>query len=306
MPGRGAEGQEPPASFGGFLDLLDAHAAPPGAAGAGTTGAASTTGAAGAGAAGAGAAGAGPSARGVVPALGGGRLGGAAASGRRGGSRAGGAGMYAFDWASGFVAPFLRTGEGTTARLARALSLGPADTVVDLGCGDGCVLVALSRGTGCRGVGYDLDEDLLDAGRAAAEAAGVGGRVAFARADILSLVGQGGALAGARVAFLFMLPSPLRAMAGGLVRAMDAAPGLCVVTNQWPLPLPAGREPLLVGRLPGRRAGGGGAGGDGGAANDLWFYAGDAARSAVRDAAALAEGLAGLEGSGLVQGSPHP
>jgi len=61
-----------------------------------------------------------------------------------------------------------------------------------------------------------------------------------------------------------------------------------------------------VGRLPGRRAGGGGAGGDGGAANDLWFYAGDAARSAVRDAAALAEGLAGLEGSGLVQGSPHP
>jgi len=66
-------------------------------------------------------------------------------------------------------------------RLAR---VGRDDTVYDLGCGDGRIVIAAARDFGARGVGIDLDPRRIDEAKAAARAAGVADRVRFVVRDL--------------------------------------------------------------------------------------------------------------------------
>jgi len=61
------------------------------------------------------------------------------------------------------------------------LELSSVRSVLDLGCGWGELLIRVVRaaGGGCRGVGVDTDEQLLDRGRRSAEDCGVADRVTF-------------------------------------------------------------------------------------------------------------------------------
>jgi SAM-dependent methyltransferase len=61
------------------------------------------------------------------------------------------------------------------------------ETVYDLGCGDGRVVITAARKFGARGVGFDLDFELIQAARAAAAAAGVRHAATFQRADIFAV-----------------------------------------------------------------------------------------------------------------------
>ena len=58
------------------------------------------------------------------------------------------------------------------------------DVVYDLGCGDGRIVIAAAKQFGARGVGVDIDPQLIKKAQAAAEAAGVADRVTFILADI--------------------------------------------------------------------------------------------------------------------------
>ena len=69
------------------------------------------------------------------------------------------------------------------ARLASATVTTPL--VVDLGCGDGRWLIVAAARFGWRGVGYDINDELLARGREAAIAARVAERVTFIRNDLL-------------------------------------------------------------------------------------------------------------------------
>ncbi|KAG0371385.1 hypothetical protein BC939DRAFT_476652 [Gamsiella multidivaricata] len=76
--------------------------------------------------------------------------------------------LFSFDWASGFVSPFRPTPEGILSKLLSHVDFsGPeSGTLLDLGCGDGLVLVqalkAFPRSQLRRAVGVDLDRELLD------------------------------------------------------------------------------------------------------------------------------------------------
>ena len=69
------------------------------------------------------------------------------------------------------------------ARLASATVTTPL--VVDLGCGDGRWLIVAAARFGWRGVGYDINDELLARGREAAIAARAAERVTFIRNDLL-------------------------------------------------------------------------------------------------------------------------
>ncbi|GEO99878.1 peptide chain release factor N(5)-glutamine methyltransferase [Methylobacterium haplocladii] len=67
-----------------------------------------------------------------------------------------------------------------------ALRLGtvPSPTILDLGTGSGCILIALlGEWPGARGLGVDLSEDALSTARTNAARNGVGDRAAFLRGD---------------------------------------------------------------------------------------------------------------------------
>jgi cyclopropane fatty-acyl-phospholipid synthase-like methyltransferase len=59
------------------------------------------------------------------------------------------------------------------------------DVVYDLGCGDGRIPIAAARKYGARGVGLDIDANLIAAARANAKAAGVERLVDFRVQNVL-------------------------------------------------------------------------------------------------------------------------
>ena len=77
----------------------------------------------------------------------------------------------------------------------------PGETLVDLGCGDGRMLVAAAERYGCRGVGYDIEPRCLQEARARVAAAGVGDRVRFEQRDLFTVD-----LSDADIVTLYLLP----------------------------------------------------------------------------------------------------
>jgi protein-L-isoaspartate O-methyltransferase len=82
-------------------------------------------------------------------------------------------------------APFFTTPPAVVERMLALAGTGPQDTVIDLGSGDGRIVIAAARGFGARALGIELDENLVRLSRDHAERAGVSGRVAFEHGDVL-------------------------------------------------------------------------------------------------------------------------
>ena len=68
--------------------------------------------------------------------------------------------------------------------MLRLAEVGAHDVVVDLGSGDGRIVIAAARDYGARAVGIEIVPELLALGERAAARAGVAGRVRFVRQDI--------------------------------------------------------------------------------------------------------------------------
>src|ERR1044072_4819850 len=77
----------------------------------------------------------------------------------------------------------------------------PADTIMDLGSGDGRVVIAAAQRYGCRGVGVDLNPENIDISKCKAESAGVSHLVTFIREDLHDV-----SVADATVVTLYLLP----------------------------------------------------------------------------------------------------
>jgi SAM-dependent methyltransferase len=81
--------------------------------------------------------------------------------------------------------PYLPSTEIAVDEMLRLAGTGPGDLVVDLGSGDGRVVIAAARDYGARGLGIELDPKLVAESVANARQAGVAERVAFRQGDVL-------------------------------------------------------------------------------------------------------------------------
>jgi len=63
----------------------------------------------------------------------------------------------------------------------------PGETVYDLGCGDGRIVIMAAQEFGARGVGVDLNPRLVKETRAKVEALGLGGRVRIINGDLFDV-----------------------------------------------------------------------------------------------------------------------
>ena len=82
---------------------------------------------------------------------------------------------------------YLPTPHGMVRAMLAAAEVKPGETVYDLGCGDGRIVIAAARHFGARGVGFDLNVELVQAARAGAAAAGVRDMATFRRANIFTV-----------------------------------------------------------------------------------------------------------------------
>ena len=85
------------------------------------------------------------------------------------------------------LAPFVPTPSDVVDRMLTLARVGPRDLVYDLGCGDGRIVITAAQKFGARGVGVDIDANLINQAEANAKAAGVDRRVKFLVQDAMTV-----------------------------------------------------------------------------------------------------------------------
>ena len=82
------------------------------------------------------------------------------------------------------AAPYVPTAPSVVERMLEIAKVGPDDYVIDLGSGDGRIVITAARKHGARGFGIEIDPQLVAQANANAREAGVSDRVSFTASEI--------------------------------------------------------------------------------------------------------------------------
>jgi len=85
------------------------------------------------------------------------------------------------------LAPYVVTSPDVVEEALRLAGVGKDDLVYDLGSGDGRIVIAAARRYGARGIGFELEPDLVRRARENARLAGVSHLVEFRVQDVLTV-----------------------------------------------------------------------------------------------------------------------
>jgi hypothetical protein len=80
--------------------------------------------------------------------------------------------------------PYVPTPPGVVTAMLGIAGVGPEDYVIDLGSGDGRIVIAAAKQRGARGIGVEIDGALVGAARREAQREGVAGRVEFVEQNL--------------------------------------------------------------------------------------------------------------------------
>jgi methylase of polypeptide subunit release factors len=97
--------------------------------------------------------------------------------------------------------PFVPTTDEAVQAMLKLADVKVSDTVYDLGCGDGRIVIAAAKNFGARAVGVDIDPVRIKEARENAKKAGVENRVKFVEEDLFKADFHD-----ATVVTLFLLP----------------------------------------------------------------------------------------------------
>jgi SAM-dependent methyltransferase len=121
--------------------------------------------------------------------------------------------------------PFITTPDRVTLAMLELAQVRAQDHVIDLGSGDGRIVITAAKRHGASGLGVEIVPDLVTKSRASARAAGVAERVEFREQDLFTTD-----LARATVVTLYLLPEiNLRLRP----RLLALAPGTRIVSHDW-------------------------------------------------------------------------
>ncbi len=104
-------------------------------------------------------------------------------------------------WAAEPRVPYVPTPQEVVERMLEIAKVGPHDYLIDLGSGDGRIVVTAARKYGTRGFGVDLNPERIRESNENARRAGVADKVAFYQRDLFET-----SLAEATVITLYLLP----------------------------------------------------------------------------------------------------
>jgi outer membrane protein assembly factor BamB len=82
---------------------------------------------------------------------------------------------------------FVPTPQKAVEAMLEAAKVKKDDVVVDLGCGDGRIVVTAARKYGCKAIGYDIDPECVRLSRENVEKAKVGGLVSIEKKDLFTV-----------------------------------------------------------------------------------------------------------------------
>jgi hypothetical protein len=114
--------------------------------------------------------------------------------------------------------PYVPTPHDVVDAMLELAGVGPRDVVVDLGSGDGRIVLAAAQKYRAHGVGVDIDRELVDDANAAAGRLGVAGRARFIQQDVMDAD-----LSKATVLALYLLPEMMRNLRLKLLQELKPA-----------------------------------------------------------------------------------
>ena len=123
-------------------------------------------------------------------------------------------------------APYVPTTRSVVREMLRVAGVSEGDVVYDLGSGDGRIPIMAAKEFGARGVGIEIDPDLVEKARTKAKMAGVADRVEFRRGDLFKTD-----LSDATVVTLYLWPEINVKLRPKLLRQLD--PGDRIVSHDF-------------------------------------------------------------------------
>jgi hypothetical protein len=128
--------------------------------------------------------------------------------------------------AQGVDVPYVPTPQIVVEEMLRLANVGPQDFVIDLGSGDGRIVIAAAKRHGARGFGVDVDGALVSEARREARRQGVADRVEFKTENLfLTEIDR------ATVLTLYLFPSLMMRLRPQLIAQLK--PGTRVVSHDF-------------------------------------------------------------------------
>jgi len=127
------------------------------------------------------------------------------------------------------LAPYLPTPLPVVDRMLAMAQVKKTDVVFDLGCGDGRIVIAAAKKYGARGVGIELDPELIRSAKAQALLDGLDRQVSFRLEDATKTD-----LRQATVVALYLLPDSNRILRPRLEEQLR--PGAFVISHNYKIP----------------------------------------------------------------------
>ena len=121
--------------------------------------------------------------------------------------------------------PFVTTPDRVTLAMLQAARVGPRDYVIDLGSGDGRIVILAAKRFGASGLGVEIVPHLVAQSRENARAAGVASRALFREGDLFKTD-----LSAATVVTMYLLPDVNLELRPKL---LALAPGTRIVSHDW-------------------------------------------------------------------------
>ena len=122
--------------------------------------------------------------------------------------------------------PYVPTPQVVVDEMLRMAKVGPADYVIDLGSGDGRIVITAAKKLGARGLGVDIDGALVSDARREARRQGVAGLVEFHERNLFVTD-----ISRATVLTLYLFPSVIMQLRPRLFA--DLKPGTRVVSHEF-------------------------------------------------------------------------
>jgi hypothetical protein len=121
--------------------------------------------------------------------------------------------------------PFVVTPDNVTMAMLQIAKVGPEDYLIDLGSGDGRIVITAAKRFGARGLGVEIVADLVAKSRQSATDAGVGHRAHFREQDLFKTD-----LSPASVVTMYLLPEVNLQLRP---RILQLRPGTRIVSHDW-------------------------------------------------------------------------
>jgi hypothetical protein len=124
--------------------------------------------------------------------------------------------------------PYVPSPQSVVADMLRYAEVGANDFLIDLGSGDGRIVLTAAKVFGARGFGVDIKEELVKRANEAAQQEGLADRVKFVKQDLFKTD-----ISQATVVTMYLLPDTVNLLKEKLLT--ELRPGTRIVSHDYPL-----------------------------------------------------------------------